>query len=192
MIIVIDGYNVLKQISLGHQVSEQERRQFIHMLSTYRRRKKHSIVLVFDGGPDTWPSKETIANIQVMYSGSRKNADTVIMEYLKGHSTKDLLLVSSDNELCHFANKYDIVSIGSQEFHSIMQEALAMDDDNFAQQEPEIEIDETEHDLNALMEAGSQVVPQKDEDKPAFGKTQESLQRSSKRDRALLKKLNKL
>jgi predicted RNA-binding protein with PIN domain len=88
MIIVIDGYNVLKQLSLGRHISEQERRQFVHMLSSYRNRKKHSIMLFFDGGPSTWPSKEVIAKVTVIYSGAKKTADAVIMKYMKEHSTK--------------------------------------------------------------------------------------------------------
>ncbi len=193
MVIIIDGYNLIKQTVHDRQIDEQERHRFIHLLSRYARRKKHKIVLVFDGGPQTWPSKEVIAGIKVIYSGVKKTADAVIMQYIEDYHTKELLLVSSDNELGHFASKHDIVSIGSEDFYYLLQEAFkAPSDDEVVDQQPEIELDDAVQDLDALMERASEVIPQKREDQSHSKQRQTTLQRISKRDRALLKKLHKL
>ncbi len=192
MIIIIDGYNLIKQTVHDRQIGEQERRRFIHMLSRYGRRKKHKIVLVFDGGPQTWPSQEVIAGVKIIYSGVKETADSVIMKYIDDYRTKELLLVSSDNELGRFASKHNIVSIGSEDFYSLFQEALKTFSDEVIDQQPEIEIDEAVQDLDALMEKASEVIPQKLEDQPRSKQRQATLQRVSKRDRALLKKLHKL
>ncbi len=193
MVIIIDGYNLIKQTTHDRQISEHERRQFIHMLSRYGRRKKHKIVLVFDGGPQTWPSQEVIIGVKVIYSGVKETADSVIMKYIHDYRTKELFLVSSDNELGHFASKHDIVSIGSEDFYYLLQEALrAPSDEKVVDQQPEIEIDDGVQDLDALMERASEVIPQKREDQPHSKQRQATLQRISKQDRALLKKLHKL
>jgi hypothetical protein len=47
-------------------------------------------------------------------------------------------------------------------------------------------------DLDILMEKASEVIPQKLEDQPRSKQKQATLQRISKRDRILLKKLQKL
>jgi len=192
MIIVIDGYNVLKHADSDRKIGPQERRQFIQMLSRYHHRKKHTIVLVFDGGPCTWPSKEVIAKVKVIYSGSRKTADTVIMDYIKDHYAKDLLLVSSDNELIRFAEKFEAVSIGSEEFYYLMQEALRSPFEPEVTEDVHVEIDESIEDLDELMQAGSSSVPVKAEDVQHSGKSHSSMRKSSKQERALLKKLQKL
>ena len=192
MIIIIDGYNLIKQTVHDRQIGEQERYRFIHMLSRYGHRKKHKIVLVFDGGPQTWPSQEVIAGVKIIYSGVKETADSVIMKYIDDYRTKELLLVSSDNELGRFASKHNIVSIGSEDFYSLFQEALKTFSDEVIDQQPEIEIDEAVQDLDALMEKASEVIPQKLEDQPCSKQRQATLQRVSKRDRALLKKLHKL
>src|SRR3970282_2010442 len=102
MIIIIDGYNVIKQLYGEHYVDERQRNRFIHMLSSYGLRKKHKIVVVFDGGSHLWPSQEVVAKVKVIYSGAKETADEVIMNYIDNHLTKELLLVSSDNELGHY------------------------------------------------------------------------------------------
>jgi len=192
MIILIDGYNVLKHANSDVRIDEQERRQFIQMLSTYQRRKQHSSVLVFDGGPSTWPSKEIIAKVKVIYSGSKKSADKVIMEYIKDHYMKDLLLVSSDNELAHFANTHDVVSIGSEEFYYLMQEALRAPFESEIMEDVPVAIDDSIEDVDELMEAASGVVPLKPEDGVNAVRHQASIRSISKQERALLKKLQKL
>ncbi len=191
MIIVIDGYNVLKQVDANRKIGKEERGQFIQMLSNYHHRKKHAIVLVFDGGPCTWPSKEVIAKVKVVYSGFKKTADAVIMDYIKNNHAKDVLLVSSDNELARYAQKFDLVSIGSEEFYYLLQEALRNPFEE-AVEDVHVEIDESIEDLDELMQAGSSTVPVKAEDQLHQETPLSSKRKSSKQERALLKKLQKL
>jgi len=192
MIIILDGYNILKHADGDRKIGQEERRQFIQMLNNYHRRKKHTIIVVFDGGPCTWPSKEVIAKVKVIYSGSKKTADTVIMEYIKDHHAKDLLLVSSDNELARFAQKFEVVSIGSEEFYYLLQEALRSSSEQDVLQDVRVEVDESIENLDELMEAGSSTIPVKAEDRQHNQNPYTSVRKSSKQERALLKKLQKL
>ena len=99
MIILVDGYNVLKQIYDGEMISEQQRRSFIKQLAAYKKVRSHKkVIVVFDGGPDQWPSEEKIRGITVVYAGASRSADEYIHSFLKDHRDRaaSMLLVSSD------------------------------------------------------------------------------------------------
>jgi predicted RNA-binding protein with PIN domain len=188
MIIIVDGYNVLKHRNPEGFIEDKVRQAFLHMMARYGRRKKHKIVVIFDGGPYHWPHKEKVAGIAVIFSGDRESADEVIMQYLEDHQNKDLLLVSSDHELNLFASSRDIVSIGSEEFNYLVKVALeANGEDN---EEPNILIDEQETDLDAIMQQATQHVMPKDEDTQK--KELHLISQYSKNDKKLMKKLKKL
>lgn len=189
MIIVIDGYNLLKGRQGNRLISESERHQFLHQLSLYGKRKKHKIVVVFDAGPSEWAHKEKINKVIVIYSGAKESADQAIKHYLADHVTSDLLLVTSDRELNMFASKHDIVSIDSQDFDTLLMHALQQP----GQKETEVQvvIDEKETDFDTIMQQAAAVIPQKQDDRAVNGALS-SLSKISKKDRALMKKLKKL
>ncbi len=189
MIIVIDGYNVMKQVVGAGYVHEAQRRAFISLLAVYGQKKGHKIVVVFDGGESSWPHKEVVSGVTIIYSGTQDSADTYIMHYIDDHASKELLLVSSDNELNYFATRHAIVSIGSQEFYFLVKEALR--ESRELPPEPYIEIDESMSDIDELMNAAASHVPNKDEGCTP-GDYPSKSRRESKIDRELLRKLKKL
>lgn len=125
MIIIVDGYNVLKQTLGNKLISSRERAQYITHLQHYSRKKKHTFIVVFDGGEHIMPSKEITGNVTVVYAGAQINADTWIINYIRTQNPSSLLLVSSDRTLVHQAQEYNVVSIGSYDFHTIVQESCA-------------------------------------------------------------------
>lgn len=187
MIIVIDGYNVLKQWRPSTTITEKERHAFLVKLGRYGRKKRHKMVVVFDGGFYEWPSKEKKAGVTVIYS-ARESADEVIQQYLEDHKSKDILLVSSDHELNLFASHLHIVSIGSEEFIYLVIDALKQADDT---EETAVIVDDTETNFDSIMEKATRAIPSKDDDKPP---QQQIVSRShpSRYDKVLLKKLKKL
>jgi predicted RNA-binding protein with PIN domain len=191
MILLVDGYNLLKYINPYRDITEHERMLFLHQLKRYARYKKHKVVVVFDGGPYQWPHKEQVAGIKIIYSGARDTADAVIMHYIADHKTKDLLLITSDHELNLFASKHTIVSIGSDDFYRLFQEGLQEQQEEVQEISVTLDEDELESDLDTLMAQASEMVPCKEEDiLPNEVPSRSS--RSSKKDRLLLKKLKKL
>lgn len=189
MIVIIDGYNVLKR---NHRkpVDAQGREMFIHMLSRYGARKKHDIIVVFDGGPYEWPSSASEHEVEVIYSGRRTTADKVIMRYLKEHRRKDILLVSSDRELNLCASRNEVASIDSGDFYRLVQEALSADQERG--QGP-IVIDENETDLATLMEQSARFAAPKSDDVKTSDEDDDGIKRTvSKQERLLLAKLKKL
>ncbi len=124
MILLIDAYNVLKQVGRSQNIDEADRNKFVKQLVLYSQKKRHKVVLVFDGGADDAPYREKVKNVYVVYSGYSQTADDYIKQYILDNKNKDILLVSYDRELRNFASKYSIDSIGSHEFYGIMIAAL--------------------------------------------------------------------
>jgi len=99
MILLIDAYNVLKQIVASDQATAQEKTAFIATINRYARLKNVSIELVFDGGPYGLPDRVTVKNIVISHSGAQESADDVIKSLIRAYKGRDLLLVSTDHEL---------------------------------------------------------------------------------------------
>ena len=185
MIIIIDAYNLLKQLHDNQLITDDQRASFLKQMKKYADHKKHTILVVFDGGPFDWTHSYKEGRMKVFYSGRHETADQVIEQYLDDHQTKDILLVSSDHELCLYASQLKIPSIGSSDFYAIITQ----------KEEPEV-IRQVEHisadslDLDTLMEQASKQIPIKQEDyavpipKPSA--------KASKRERKLWQKLKKL
>lgn len=194
MIIVIDGYNILKQQASIPQISDKERMTFIAQLNQYARRKNHRIILVFDGGPYESVYKEMVNVVAVIYSGARKTADDVIKNYISKNSTLDLLLVSSDRELNRYASRFGVASIDSHAFYLLLQEDI---DDrrlkkSVCNKGQIIKLTESVNfELDQLMENSLGEVPIKQEDIVSNDIICDQ-RKMTKKDRTLLKKLKKL
>lgn len=193
MIIVIDAYNMLRSVPPhGRKVTENERQQFLNQLATYAKKKKHKLVVVFDAGPYEWPHKERYRGIYTIYSGVNRSADDYIKEYLEKQKTGDLLLVSSDHDLILWAQQFDIPSIGAFHFYQLMKEAIKPGMQVGPEEDGElIKLGQAADEVDALMQEASEVVPIKSEDL-VLGNRQSAKKKSSKKERALLKKLKKL
>ena len=99
MKLIIDGYNLLKHIVGADFVDEQRRKMFIEQIARYSHKKMLPILLVFDGGPSIYPSREKHNGVEVVYSGTKESADDYIKQYIEDVPTHNLMLISSDREL---------------------------------------------------------------------------------------------
>lgn len=190
MIIVIDGYNVLRAAFPGPHTSERQKEGFIKQLGTYAKKKGHKIILVFDGGSNQWPDKQKQNGIAIVYSGYEKSADDYMKSYMHEHKEKDVFLVSSDREVRDEARQLNIESIGGFSFYNRLQEELKA---NHEQKEIETEVvkmaKNTVPELDELMEE-SEVVEKKEEE--ASEQRVSPTQKLSKKERKKLKKVKKL
>lgn len=193
MIILIDGYNILKQRDPGAYIHENIREQLIRVLGLYCKKRGHLILLIFDGGSCSWPVRETKSGIFIIYAGAGNSADDFIKQYIAEHHTDDLLLVSSDRELGAWASKYDIASMDSLPFYNIITDTRAYT--AMQKKKPCAVVKTTEREdpsLDALMEEASAKVMTKEEDKWRAGEVLPRGKKESKRDRLLRKKIEKL
>jgi predicted RNA-binding protein with PIN domain len=195
MIIIVDAYNLLRAMPPYKKViTDQERKSFIARLGQYGRSKGHKMVIVFDGGPYEWPNKEHINRVLVVYSGIHESADDYIKEYLDAHKSKDILLVSSDAELNAFGQRLNIPSIDSSSFMQLLWQGLFAKKRVTSKQDEAIKlVRENESDIDQLMTEASKSIPVKSEDLAQVTKDRMLKKpQTSKQERALLKKLNKL
>lgn len=195
MIILIDAYNMLKQIITRREVAQHERTWFLSLMGRYSNKKKHHMVVVFDAGPYEWLHKERVHGVQVVYSGLHETADDYIKQYIRGHTEADLLLVSDDRDLNHYAARFSMPSISPRDFYILVQEALhaPVADRLQSEQVATKIIDESHADVDLLMQEASCMVPTKRADEPDITHTGLADGRKlSKEERKLLQKLKKL
>jgi predicted RNA-binding protein with PIN domain len=193
MIIVVDAYNVVKQIVNKKEITDSERTEFLNQMQNYAHQKGHSIIIVFDGGPDQWPSQETIGELSVVYSGYQDDADTYIKDYLAKNKGKDLLLVSSDRELRDTADRLHIPWIDAVSFYRLVQERVREEPkrSKIRGQGPVVKTTTThEPELDRLMQEATKYVEHKAEDKTPARQT--SKEKVPKKKRILMRKINKL
>ena len=189
MVIIVDGYNVLKQAK-GIRASEAEKQTFIKMLARYAAQKQHDIILVFDGGYSLYPSKERHEGIIVIYAGIHQSADDYIKKLLDQGKNKEALLVSSDNELGLFAHHRNIPSIGALDFFKLVHEKKDKTGSLVAgNQLQKFSTASANRELEQLMEEETKNVPFKKEDEVQKRKRE---QQKSKHEKKLLKKVKKL
>jgi predicted RNA-binding protein with PIN domain len=129
MIILIDGYNLLRLIF--HHARTQvhaEKKMLLKRLGSYFALKKetiNSIIIVFDGGDARHATREVKQGIVIIQSGQRASADDWIIEYAKKHPSQELLLVTMDRKLKETVARHNIHSMGGEDFWSLMMAAIS-------------------------------------------------------------------
>lgn len=196
MIILIDAYNMIKQVLRISWVSQAQRTECIGKLRRYAQRRKHRVVLVFDGGPYQWVHSEHLGDVQVVYSGIRITADQYIQQYIDEHKRSDLLLVSDDHELVMHASQYEIPSIASEGFYVLVLNNTKRTSTKQPLQSSTQAEGQTENfvDIDQLMRNASKDVTIKDVDREilAHNDLLKRAARGSKNERKLLQILKKL
>lgn len=122
MILIIDAYNVLKQALHTDHISEIERLRFIKQVGVYGKAKGHTVIVVFDGGPHQRPNQDRIHGVSVVYSGTQETADEYIQGYVQKHRALDLMVVSSDRQICSWAATRNVPSLESIDFYRLMHQ----------------------------------------------------------------------
>ena len=119
--IVIDGYNVIRQsdrlIDLEAVSLEKGRTGLIKMLAEYRKLKRHSITVIFDGweSDNIGSSSEILQGIDIIYSGRGEKADDLIKKMADKLRDK-IVVVTSDKDIATHVLRKGAVVIPSPEF----------------------------------------------------------------------------
>jgi hypothetical protein len=189
MIIIIDAYNILKQITSETFISDKTRNNFIDSVKWYADKRNHKVILVFDGGPYDWTHREKNGKlVTVVFSGRHESADEFIMHYLHHHSSMDILLVSSDHELGLCASHFNMPSLNALDFYGLLKDCVrSLPFVPFPH-----EIIAESDDLDTLMEEATEVVPSKEEDFRIPAPRVSGPHTESKKDKKLWQKLKKL
>ena len=132
--LVIDGYNyICASMGLsgshpGRMDPTEERDALIDKLLIYKKLKRAKIIVVFDGGRsgNIYRSENTHKGIEILYSRSGEEADTIIKEMARAQG-KGLTIVTSDHELGSYCELHGAVIIRSGEFYDLLNMALYSD-----------------------------------------------------------------
>ena len=163
-------------------------------LCQYAVLKKHTMIVVFDGGAHDWPLKERHNGLTVVYSGRKESADDYIRTYVDKQAMDNVLLISSDAGLCSWALRCGVESIPAVAFYAlVLQELEQIKKVEQSHQKIQSIIktsQEAASDLDTIMNevCGTGV---KSEHIPAESRKGKS-QKLSKKERLMMKKIIKL
>jgi len=115
---LIDGYNLLRVIQRSEITALLDEAGLIRILTEYLRRLRGRGQIIFDGiGPPDKTGLGGFRNLDVFFSGSILDADTVIEEKIQSNTApRSLIVVSSDRRLVAAARRRKAVSIRSEVF----------------------------------------------------------------------------
>lgn len=191
MYILVDGYNVLKQTAQELEISERRRQQFINQMRIYAHNKGHQITVVFDGGPDVWPTRHQKQGVIIIYSGTKQSADDVIKKIIDETKNKELLVVSSDNELGRYAMHNNATIMESMVFYTILMQAQKPESKN--KKDVFVKTSSAHNPfMDQLIQESRMPAHTKDEQDVYDNKRKSPADRPSKKERELLKKVKKL
>ncbi len=193
MNIIIDAYNIIKQIFTKSRITDKERSWFLARLADYAQKKKHTVYLVFDAGPYERPTVEKRGAVIRVYSGRHTSADEVIKHYIEEQVLKPMLIVTTDRQINAFAARHKVPSIDSLDFYKLMNEEKGVERVHGLQKAPgeahKLHENESSLELDQLMQEASQVLYYKEEE---GGEQKGSKQKAPKEERQMLKVLKKL
>lgn len=192
MILVIDAYNVLKAHERMNDINQKQRYHFIVQLISYAKKKDHTLVIVFDGGPYEWPFVNSISRGTVVYSGYNRTADDYIRKYLSENKHNDLFLISSDRELIRKAKQCNVLHMGGYEFFQKVKETLSVIS-SYDETEATKLTDRVDQEIDDLMQqAAGMVKGAKKEDREVNSNNKGTSCKKSKTERIAERKIDKL
>lgn len=131
MIIIIDGYNLLKQLFPGKKgLIDKQRDHFIRQLGYYQKKKNKEIkeiIVVFDAGPFRHATREIKYGVTVVFSGQKSNADNWIIDFTERKKNEDLLVVTMDRKLIESCGRHKAHALSSLDFYHLMQKSILDD-----------------------------------------------------------------
>ena len=119
MPVIIDGYNLLRSIQKTYEeCASLTEVGLCRTISEYLKRVRDHGHIVFDGiGPPDKSNLGDFGNLEVYFSGTDTDADTVIEEKIQDNTApRSLVIVSSDRRLRAAAGKRKAVCIRSELF----------------------------------------------------------------------------
>jgi predicted RNA-binding protein with PIN domain len=154
MIIIIDAYNILKYIFHDKFITEKQRNRFVDYLVRYGKKKRHELIIVFDGGPYGLSEILVQKPVTIVYTGSQERADDAIIRLMKKYGRYDILIVSTDREITNIAEKDNIPYIDSHLFYRCLSTALGSVESNGKRKERAHKMhNESNPALDSLMES---------------------------------------
>ena len=200
MVLLIDGYNLLKSVYSHHKGRlDKQREQLIRQLGYYKEKKSaiKDIIAVFDGGIFPHPSREVHNGIVTIFAGYKSNADRWIIGYVDRNQHREIMVITRDREIIRKCESLGAQILSTHEFYDLFQNALLEDvaeqqSDDGDTKRFDGEQDESSDALDILMEQASLQAFDKNEEEYAQPDRKGASHHLSKKDKKRLKKIEKL
>lgn len=197
MILLIDGYNLLKLVLGTDRITETERVAFVNLLGRYKEKRGHKVIIVFDAGPCTQPLKEKQRGVEIIFSGEYHTADDIIINFVKEHPTKDILVVTADREIISHIQGFNAEAAEPELFYKKVKAAFEKSEKALKQEQGFIikTSSEDNPDLDALMREAAGMRPIEKDDEPEYSiprHHQPKGKELTKKQRKKLRKIDKL
>lgn len=128
MIIIVDGYNLLKQLHPKSKENlEYHKKVLLQELGVYKKIKGDAIkdiIVVFDGGSLHHATREVHHGVAMLEAGYKSSADDWIIEYVDRYKNQEILVVSMDRALCLACEKNNAFSMGVFDFAQAVKEVI--------------------------------------------------------------------
>jgi len=194
MILIIDGYNLLHAGNIFQKKLTKE--TLINMTIRYKSIKKHIVFLVFDGGGSFYSQEIQKNGITILFSGYGQTADDAIINLVKmKKNAPEKVLISTDRALAEKAHNYNIISIDSEIFYSILEQSICTKnpiDKQFKKTHENIIrfTSDSNAEIDQLMQEG--MIPKKDVREPVFSSLKSQHKTMSHEEKKIAEILKKL
>ncbi len=192
VILIIDGYNVMKQVGGYKTSSRHEVKVFVDEVAAYLHRRKFEAVIAFDGGQTPYQDVTRKPFGEVVFSGYKDNADEVIKRYLMLYKGHEVLLISSDRALRDYAHGLGFESLGGYEFYHDYVRLAERTGQGLSQTEVQKLATDTTPEIDALMMEAAAMVPAKEENLDLLYVHKNKTKTLARKERKRLKFLDKL
>jgi|GEM_PF-1030139 len=132
MIVIIDGYNMLRQIFPGNKGKlDIQQKHLIQQLARYKACKKSvisDVIIVFDAGPLHHATREVHNGVVVMFSGQKSSADEWIIEYVKKNKAHEIIVVTKDRAIIQACGQYNAEALDGSSFLQLVSNTIATQD----------------------------------------------------------------
>lgn len=123
MDIIVDGYNVIFKISeLGYRTDKCDievlRNRLLNLLEQYKEKRKHKLVVVFDGQGAGNSSEIRPAGIDVVFSRQDLDADEEIKRMVScSENPRHITVITSDRDIEQYVKKYGCKVVDALAFY---------------------------------------------------------------------------
>ena len=119
---IIDGNNLIGKINFLHKLQQKDkqhsREKLAFMIDNYFHDKKAKVTIHFDGFKN-FPI--TLNNAKIVYSDSKSADDKIKSQIELANNRKNLVVITSDNNIQEFARVCSCSIIRSEEFAKTIQ-----------------------------------------------------------------------
>lgn len=131
MDIIVDGYNMIFKIpELGYRTEkcdiETLRTRFLSLLEQYKEKRKHKLIVVFDGKGFGNYSETRICGIDVVFSRPDIDADEEIKRMVRSsRNPKHITVITSDRDIEMYVKRYGCKIVEPLAFYRDIKKKVA-------------------------------------------------------------------